>query len=238
MTPSAPRRTTTLPLLRGLRPHWPLARLAAALGAAAAVAACSILPAQTPVDTYVLPGKPWLGATTASASRADGFGPSLRITRPAANGMLGSKRIIVMPQADRLQVYQGAVWNEAPPHMLRNRLLDAFLAHGHLSSVDTDEGPTIQVDYLLATQLRDFHSVYENGSPTAIIRMDAQIVHTGSNRAIASRSFVVKQPATSKEVPAVVQALGQAADQLAQDMVAWAAPYLRPENTARKNTGR
>ncbi|MDO4770121.1 MAG: ABC-type transport auxiliary lipoprotein family protein [Brachymonas sp.] len=203
-----------------------IARWATALGASGLIAACSILPAATPVDTYVLPSAQHLPATTASPAANS---PALRIARPVANGVLAGKRIVVMPQADRLQVYQGAVWNEAPPQLLRNRLLDAFMTDGHLPTVDTDEGPSAQVDYLLASQLRSFHSVYENGSalPTALVRVDAQLIHTGSNRIVASRSFVVKQPAASKEVPAVVQALGQAADQVAQQMVDWAASHAK-----------
>lgn len=204
-----------------------IARWATALGASSLIAACSILPAATPVDTYVLPSAQHLPATAASPAANS---PALRIARPVASGVLAGKRIVVMPQADRMQVYQGAVWNEAPPQLLRNRLLDAFMADGRLPTVDTDEGPSAQVDYLLASQLRGFHSVYENGSalPTAMVRVDAQLIHTGSNRIVASRSFVVKQPAASKEVPAVVRALGQAADQVAQQMVDWAATRIRP----------
>ncbi|MDO4796192.1 MAG: ABC-type transport auxiliary lipoprotein family protein [Brachymonas sp.] len=214
------------------------ARWAAALGASSLITACSILPAATPVDTYVLPSAQPLPATATSPAANS---PALRIARPVANGVLAGKRIVVMPQADRLQVYQGAVWNEAPPQLLRNRLLDAFMADGRLPTVDTDEGPSAQVDYLLASQLRDFHSVYENGSalPTAIIRLDAQLIHTGSNRIVASRSFVVKQPTAIKEVPAVVQALGQAADQMAKEVVDWAAARVQSQamQTTQKNLG-
>lgn len=221
----------------------PIARWAAMLGASSLIAACSILPAATPVDTYVLPSTQLPSATPAAAAPHTNSPAllALRIARPVANGVLAGKRIIVMPQADRLQVYQGAVWNEAPPQMLRNRLLDAFMADGRLPTVDTDEGPSAQVDYLLASQLRSFHSVYANGSalPTALVRVDAQLIHTNSNRVVASRSFVVQQPAASKEVPAVVQALGQATDQLAQQMVDWAASHAKHTgNTAAGNAKR
>lgn len=207
-----------------------IARWATALGASSLVAACSILPAATPVDTYVLSGAQHLPTKPAdSGTVPTANAPALRLARITANGALAGKRIVVMPQADRMQVYQGAVWSEAPPQLLRNRLLDTFMADGRLPTVDTDEGPSAQVDYLLASQLRGFHSVYENGGalPTALVRVDAQLIHTGSNRIVASRSFVVKQPAASKEVPAVVQALGQAADQVAQQMVDWAASHVK-----------
>ena len=222
---------------------WPVAqaarltrftRLAAGIGTAALLAACSILPAPTPVDTYVLPGAAWQRAATTEHTRTHpaAAGAALRIARPVTDGLLSSRRIAVMPQADRLQVYQGALWSNPPATLLRSRLLDAFLADGRLPWVDTDESPATRVDYLLTSQLRAFHSVYENGSPTAVVRIDAQIVDTASNRAVASRSFLVRQPAASKEIPDVVQALGQASDQLSKDMVDWAVQSVRSANTS------
>ena len=213
---------------------WPLVRWVAGFGAAALLAACSILPAPTPVDTYVLPGATWQRAATTEHARAHptASGTALRIARPVADGLLSSRRIAVMPQANRLQVYQGALWSDSPANLLRSRLLDAFLADGRLPWVDTDESPATRVDYLLTSQLRAFHSVYENGSPTAVVRIDAQLVDTTSNRAVASRSFLMRQPAASKEVPDVVQALGQASDQLSRDMVDWAVQSLRGASTS------
>ena len=157
---------------------WPVAqaarltrftRLAAGIGTAALLAACSILPAPTPVDTYVLPGAAWQRAATTEHTRTHpaAAGAALRIARPVTDGLLSSRRIAVMPQADRLQVYQGALWSNPPATLLRSRLLDAFLADGRLPWVDTDESPATRVDYLLTSPLRAFHSVYENGSRLA-----------------------------------------------------------------------
>ena len=76
---------------------WPAARRAIGLGialsAATWLAACSILPAQTPVDTYVLPSAQWQRATpTGTTGNAANTGPALRIARPVAHGVLASKR--------------------------------------------------------------------------------------------------------------------------------------------------
>lgn len=205
--------------------------LSLALSAATWLAACSILPAAAPVDTYVLPGAQWPRAAQNNAPKTTG--PALRIARPVAHGVLAGKRMVVMPQADRQQVYQGAVWSDPAPHMLRQRLLDAFLADGRLPWVDTDEGPAAQVDYLLASQLRSFHSAYQNGQPVALIRMDAQIVDTRSNRIIASRSFTAEQATASKAIPDVVQALGQASDRVAKEMVDWTTGTVAAAGAAR-----
>ena len=82
-----------------------------ALSAAVLLSACSILPSQTPMDTYVLPA-PVTQKTPASAGANTGL--ALRMTRPLVDGAIAGRRIVVMPQAGRISVYQGAVWSEPP----------------------------------------------------------------------------------------------------------------------------
>ena len=193
--------------------------LAMTLVATTWLSACSILPSQTPVDTYALVA-PSLADTPPRRS-ASSTPLALRITRPLVNGAISSRRIVVMPEPGRLSVYQGAVWSEPPSQLLRDRLIDAFQADGRLASVTTDEGVMPHADYLLATQLRDFHSAYEQGRPQAVIRVDAQVIDAVSNRIVTSRSFVAQQAAADKQVPDVVRAMSQATDRLTQDMVGW-----------------
>ena len=199
-------------------------RLAMSLSAAVLLSACSILPSQTPMDTYVLPA-PVTQQTPASAGANTGL--ALRITRPLVDGAIAGRRIVVMPQAGRISVYQGAIWSEPPAQLLRNRLIDAFQADGRLSSISTDEGVMPHADYLLVTQLRAFHSAYENGHPHAVIRLDAQIIRASNNRIVASHSFQTQQSASGKDVPEVVQALGKASDRLSQDVVDWTILQIR-----------
>ena len=66
-------------------------RLATALSAAVLLSACSILPSQTPMDTYVLPA-PVTQQTPASAGANTGL--ALRITRPLVDGAIAGRRSI------------------------------------------------------------------------------------------------------------------------------------------------
>ena len=210
-------------MIRAIFPSCPLGRglslAVTMLSGAALLSACSILPSQTPVDTYALTAL--LPAQTLAARRSARMPLALRITRPLVSGALSGRRIVVMPEPGRVSVYQGAVWSEPPAQLLRDQMIDAFLADGRLESVITDEGVMPHADYLLSTQLRGFHSAYEQGNPQAVIRVDAQIIDARSNRIVASRSFLAQQPAADKQVPGVVQAINQATDQLVQDMVDW-----------------
>ena len=63
-----------------------------ALSAAVLLSACSILPSQTPMDTYVLPA-PVTQKTPASAGANTGL--ALRITRPLVDGAIAGRRIVV-----------------------------------------------------------------------------------------------------------------------------------------------
>ena len=69
--------------------------------------------------------------------------------------------------------------------------------------------------------LRAFQSEYQNGRPAARILLEARLVESGSLRILASRRFEVSQPASDTTVPAVINAFGQAGDQLAREVLEW-----------------
>lgn len=194
------------------------ARLGLLLATAAMASACSILPEKEPVDTYALPGTLAQRATGVSSA---GISPSLRVVRPVAGGAIAGKRIVVMPEPDQFSVYQGAVWSEPAAQLVRDRIVDAFLADGRLPAITTDEGVMAHADLLLSSQLRDFQSVYENGQPVVVVRLDAHLLQASTNRIIASRSFAHRHAVVGKEVPQVVEAFGAASDRVAQDLVDW-----------------
>ena len=204
-----------LPFLRA-------SRVGLLLAAAALASACSILPEKEPVDTYALPGTL---SQRAAGMYSAGISPALRVVRPVAGGAIAGKRIVVMPEPDQFSVYQGVVWSEPAAQLVRDRIVDAFLADGRLPSITTDEGVMAHADLLLSSQLRDFQSVYEDGQPVVVVRLDAHLLNASTNRIIASRSFSHRHSVIGKEVPQVVQAFGAATDRVAQDLVDWAVQH-------------
>ena len=239
-------RSSSFPSRRGAGASRPLrVAAAAALCAIALLPACSVLPEAQPLDVYVLPvtGDASAGAVSAARETARATAPaapasatvpagssapaatgaqawSLRVVRPAAGVHLAGQRIVVMPEGNRVSVYQGAGWSDPAPVLVRDRVLEAFRADGRVGALSSDERQ-LHADFELDSDLRAFQSEYRGGRPEAVLRLDARLVHTASRRIVASRSFEQRQPSEDPAVPAVVQAFGTAADRLSAEVVEW-----------------
>ncbi|MFG0723098.1 ABC-type transport auxiliary lipoprotein family protein [Pseudomonas sp. GLN_6] len=188
-------------------------RLLATLLLIGSLSACSILPKSQVLSIYRLPASS-LPSHIVSANWA------LRVNKPYSSQLLDSTRIAVLPPGDQISAYQGVRWSDRAPLLLRDRLIDAFLDDGRLKAVSSDDS-RLQADLELDGDLRAFHSEYQNGRPAARILFEARLVESGSLRILASRRFEVSQTANDTSVPAVVNAFGQAGDQLARDVLEW-----------------
>jgi cholesterol transport system auxiliary component len=145
---------------------------------------------------------------------------SLRVGSPVSNQLLDGTRIVVMPEPGRINTYQGVRWSERTPQLLRGRLLDAFQDDGRIQAL-SNEDQRLQADLELVSDLRSFHSEYRDGIPHALIRLEVSLVDARSQQIIASRRFSVSQAAGDTSIAAVVAAFGQAADQVARELVDW-----------------
>lgn len=180
------------------------------------LSACSVLPQAEPVRVFLLPGAPVAPSTTPS-TQGD---LALRVHTPQASRMLASPRIAVVPQGHQLSAYQGARWADPAPQLLRDRLIEALRASGRLASVSSDDS-NLQADLELIGDLRAFQSVYQDGTPQVLIRLDATLVDSVSRRGLASRHFEIRQPSTDAQLDSVVEAFGQASDELSRQLLAW-----------------
>ncbi|MNO73858.1 hypothetical protein D3C76_648340 [compost metagenome] len=190
------------------------------------LAACSILPEAENPDVYRLPAAP------ASASRAPAVDWSLRVVTPKASLALDRPRIAVVPEGNLLSSYQGARWSNPAPVLLRDRLVDAFLADGRIKALSSDDY-NLQADLELAGDLRAFQSEYRGDKPEIVIRLDARLVQAATQRIVAVRSFAVIQPVDGSQVPQVVEAFGKAGDQLAAQVVDWTIQQGQTQKPAR-----
>jgi cholesterol transport system auxiliary component len=182
---------------------------------AVALASCSILPPKQSPDIYVLPQ-----SATAPANETRQLPWQLRVDTPEAIGLLGDSGIVVMPEPGRITVYTNARWSDNAPLLVRERLIDAFLASHRLTAV-TSEDDSMQAAFVLAGDLRAFQTEYRNGSPVVVVRFDAQLRRGGSREVLSARSFEVTANPSDVNVPQVVQAFGEACNQLSAQVVAW-----------------
>ncbi len=181
------------------------------------LAGCSILPKVEAPNIYLLPATP-----AQAAPQQTQLQQSLRIATPEASRMLDNIRIAVVPQDNLITAYQGARWSDRAPRLLRDRLLDGFRIDGRFAAVSSDEAQ-LHADLELTGDLRAFQTEYVQGAPVVVIRYDAQLVQSRSQKILAARRFDIRQPVAGKEVPQVVTAFGQATDQLATQVIAWVA---------------
>jgi len=192
-------------------------RLALLLLLASTLTACTLLPESEPPSLHLLPSTPLAPAQSAPLEAR------LRVETPQASALLSGARILVMPEPNRLQAYAGARWSDRTPLLLRDRLVEGLRDRGRLR-VHDDNSP-LGADVALVSDLRAFHSLYQpeqaQGSPVAVIRLDASLVDESERRLLAERRFEVREPSEGTAVAQVVEAFGRAADELARAIAEW-----------------
>lgn len=197
-------------------------RLALLGGLLTLLSACSILPSPEPLRIFLLPTSAPSSAPLAEQSPHY----ALRINTPQASRILSSPRIAVVPRGNEISAYQGARWSDAAPVLLRDRLIEAFQRDGRMPSV-SNEDDNLPADLALHSDLRAFQSVYVDGSPQVVIRLDARLVNQHDHRPLANRRFEIHQASTDPGVESVVEAFGQASDRLSRELLDWTFEHAR-----------
>lgn len=198
-----------------------LSRLAALGSLFGLLSACSILPEPEQLRIYMLPmqeaSRPTVEAPT---------GQALRLLTPKASRILSTPRIAVVPQGNEISAYRGARWSDIAPVLLRDRLIEGFQRDGRFASV-SHEDDNLPADIILHSDLRAFQSVYVDGAPQVLIRLDTHLIDPASHRPMASKRFEVRQDSAAPDVESVVNAFGLASDQLSSELIAWTKEVLR-----------
>lgn len=146
----------------------------------------------------------------------------LVVARPLASESLDSMHIAVRPQADTLQVYQGAVWSDAVPDLVQSELVRAFEDSGKIVAIGR-QSTGVRGDFVLLTDIRQFESVYRDPgqAPTVMVSIQAKLLAQPNTRVLATRRFDAEVPAASAEIPSVVAAFNAALTQVNGDIIGW-----------------
>lgn len=202
-------------------------RMALLGGLLSLLSACSILPEPEQLRIFLLPSSETTQAATEPQSKH-----ALRVVTPQASRILSSSRIAVVPQGNEISAYRGARWSDAAPVLLRDRLVEAFERDGRLPSA-SDEDDNLPADLSLHSDLRAFQSVYVDGAPQVVIRLDARLVNQHDHQILATRRFEIRQPSADPSVESVVEAFGQASDRLSRELLVWTLEQARQQPAAR-----
>lgn len=145
----------------------------------------------------------------------------LAILNPSAARVVDSTRIAVRPVAGELQVYKRAGWAQPSSDLIEGVLLHGFEDSGRIASV-ARAGAGIRQDYKLVTDVRRFESEYAGAAtPSALVEVNAKLVHTVDQRVVASRTFLHREPAGSEDVGVVVTAFERALAALGHEVIGW-----------------
>ena len=105
--------------------------------------------------------------------------------------------------------------------MLEDALLRGFEDSGRIGAV-ARIATGIRSDYKLAIDLRRFESDYAgNARPAATIELNAKLIHSLDQRVVASRTFLVAEPAADTAVPSVATAFETALARTTTELIGW-----------------
>lgn len=159
------------------------------------------------------------------AATADPAWPSvtwpLGTVRPTSARILDGTRIAVSPVPGELQVYKSAMWARTPPEMLEETVLRMLEDSGKIPAV-ARQGSGIGADYRLVMDIRHFEADYAGGStPSAVIEVNAKLLHVSDQSVAGSRTFRQVQPAGGIEVGRVAEAFGLAIGTVSREVAGW-----------------
>lgn len=182
--------------------------------ATVALVACSPFGQQEQKQVY------HLSSGGVDASTEAPLAQTLRLETPRANRTLDSARILVRPEPHTFNAYPGARWSDSAPVLVRDHLVETFRQDQGFAAVVTGSSQA-RVDLELSSDLRAFYAEHRDGATRALIVLEAQLIDSRSRKVVASQRFDISTDSDSSDLEAVVQAFGQAADQLGQQLLDW-----------------
>jgi len=211
--------------------HLNTAKLAAALGFAALLVACTLgQQAREPPASYDLgPPRPY-------SQMNPGIRMALLIPAIVAPTWLDGQGIayrLNYVDAARPQAYANSRWAASPAQLLTQRIRSRFAAAA--VGIVTG-GDSARADYALRIELDDFSQSFDalNQSRVAV-RARATLVDLASHTLHAQRTFGVERPAEPNAAGAV-RALGEASDALIEELLGWTARNLK-DIVSKQGTG-
>lgn len=177
---------------------------------------CSLLASKSvPYATY----SPQLIVPTESSNAAP-VAWQLVVDMPTASDALDTTRIVVMAAPGVLQVFPAARWSDPAPRLLRNLMIQSIQQTGRIAGVG-DSGSGLRADYALATDLHEFQIDYSNGTPQAVIRLNAKLLDYTVNRVVAAESFDARAPANGTDGASAASAVQAALNEVLPKISQW-----------------
>ncbi len=146
----------------------------------------------------------------------------LAVATPDAPASLYTARIALTRSATTMDYFANAAWSDRIPLMFQRLLVQLFDASGRIVSAARDTSE-LESDYLLETDIRDFHARYDTveGAPEIVINVQAKLVRMPQREIVASLNATQTARASSNSLDAVVVAFNQAVGAAVGQIAAW-----------------
>ena len=148
--------------------------------------------------------------------------PIIRIDRPTAARLVGTRKIIVSPDAQRLAVAGGAEWADSLPNMVQKALVDKMSTYNAITGVMPSAGA--KSDYRVHVNIDNFEARFDNGednAPLILISYSTTLADVNTRELLGSRQFSESRRSSSASVSSIVSTMNGANDKLMQDMSNW-----------------
>lgn len=162
----------------------------------------------------------------------------LTVDVPIADASLNTARIALKRTPVTIEYYERANWIDTAPIMVQTLLVESFENSGRIMGVGR-QSIAIRSDYLLITDLREFHAEYfRSGVPEARVRLNAKLVRMPERVIVGVTTVEKLQKASGTNIVSVVKAFDTALGKTMKRIVEWALKTARTLPDGRTGTRR
>jgi len=195
-----------------------MGRMAGLLAVIAGLSACGFkLPGSGPApNTYDLSPKSSFDAALPEVKL------QLVIEEPSSARGIDTDRISMRPAPLEIKYFAGARWVDRAPRMVQILMVESFENTGKIVAVGR-QSIGLRPDFSVKSDLREFQAEYfdSGGTPQIHVRLNVKLIKMPEARIVASRTFDEIQPATGKEITALVQGFDETLGKVMRKSVEW-----------------
>lgn len=140
---------------------------------------------------------------------------------PVANAGLNTTRIALQRTPTSIEYYARSGWADRAPLMVQTLMIESFENTDKIVSIGR-ESVGLRADFVLKSELREFQAVYyDNGTPEALVALNAKLVQLPRRSIVASRSFEHRMEAGEDQLRSIIEAFDEALGRVLRQMVEW-----------------
>lgn len=137
-----------------------------------------------------------------------------------ADGVMGERPILYATRSEtvRLSQYHYQLWNDPPPVLVRQRLMDQLAAAAIAPVVTERLSPRVEA-FRLQGRIEEFQRVRSAEGDQVVVSMLLRLERDRLNLPLIERRYRKQLPVTGEGIEASVLAFGQAVDAIALDLL-------------------